>query len=103
VSLAVAGQRYQETFAGARNNADRQDRFRARQAEKVTHHDISVTAPGANLVSAAEVTHETRNVASEIVCVYCGATSPRDLVRLNFVRRRKRIAPKLPGSLRKPP
>ena len=103
MSLAVAGQRYQKTFAGALNNADRQERFRARQTEKVTHQDMSVTAPGANLMSAAEVTRETRPVASEIACVRCDATSPRDLVRLNFVRRRKRIAPKLPGSLWRPP
>ena len=103
VSMALAQQRYLQTFEGALNNSDRQERFRARQAEKVTHHGVAVTAPDANLVSAAEVTRETRAVASGIICVCCGAASPRDLVRLDFVRQRGRSAPPLPGSLRRPP
>ena len=123
--MALAGQRYQRTFEGALNNADRQERFRARQAlaeaeaQKVTHHASSVTALDAKVVSAAEITHETRyypgcfaratmvwpqgRAASGIACVRCGAASPRDFVRLDFIVRRAKVDPLLPGSYRRPP
>lgn len=99
--MTLAQERYLKTFEGALNNAARQERWRARTKE-VTHHGIAVTAPSATVVSAAAIIYEPRPAASEIICACCGAMSPWEFVRLDFMRRRQRLT-LLPGPLERPP
>lgn len=96
-SLRRAGKKYRQSFVGALNNAARQAAWRARRAQKVTQR-APLRPPTPVMVEAAAVTtNGTRAVASGITCVVCGHVSPKDLVRLDFVRRRGRNAPHLSG------
>lgn len=44
-SCSLASQRYQKTFRGRRSHAERQQRYRERKKNKVTHHTSTVLPP----------------------------------------------------------
>ena len=96
-SLRRAGKKYRQSFVGALNNAARQAAWRARRALKVTHQAPPEPPAAAMVEAAVETANGTRAAASGIACVVCGYASPKDLVRLDFVRRRGRGGHHLPG------
>jgi len=87
-SMRQAGQRYQQTLPGRHKHARRQQRYRERQEQKVTHqssqtvtlHDELPVRPDKGRVQPA------KKPSSAICCHCCGkACSP--FVRLNFLQR----------------
>jgi hypothetical protein len=88
-SLLGAGRRYQSSREGRRGHAERQQRYRERRREKVTHHGRENGAPSAMVraspaASAMEalpqtgaeasihVTHLPRPEARRVCCARCG-------------------------------
>jgi len=82
-SLHEAGKRYQNTFAGKINHAERQRRYRER-AKKVTHH--SSIEPGNNDLLQSQ-DHELENLSQngDIYCHFCGCKCESSL-RVDFLK-----------------
>lgn len=93
-------QAYARSGEGKKKNRARQAAFRARRQIRVTDPAPPEPPPPAIVVVAAEIANGSRAAASGIVCVVCGAASSRDLVRLDFIRRRGRVEPHHPGVRR---
>lgn len=71
VSLKRASQKYQATRRGRFNNAARQQRFRARQKQKVTHQS-SLKIPRYDVLITRKVRpKETLNRQKNTTTVYC--------------------------------
>ena len=87
-SLKRAGQKYQATRTGRFNNADRQQRFRARNQQKVTHHG-SAQKPLHDLLKARLTQLEKAITSSSlvpmVVCHHCGSVC-EPFLRHHFLR-----------------
>lgn len=87
-SLKRAGKKYQSSRAGRFNNAARQQRFRQRNQQKVTHHG-SVKKPLHDLLKTclAEIKKPREWPLSGVTCHchYCGAVCG-PFLRLGFMR-----------------
>lgn len=74
-STRQASKRYQQSRKGRFNHAKRQQRYRARQMNKVTHHS-SPSLWRQSYLSSSSKTEVSKNVrlASHTSCHFCGAT-----------------------------
>jgi hypothetical protein len=87
-SVARAGKKYQQSRTGRFNNAARQQRFRERNKQKVTHQSSSLIA--LNVVLNPQVNARNKAVVPPkhsigMVCHHCGeACSP--FLRHDFLR-----------------
>jgi len=98
--LQLLRQAYARSERGKANNRRRQADFRDRRRDSVTDPSPPDPPTAAIVVVAVEAANGPRATASEIVCVVCGAMSPRDLVRPDFIRRRWRVDHHHPGFRR---
>ena len=90
-SLRAAGRQYEKTFAGLRQNAARQARFRKRAREKVTHQGSTCGLPGAMLLVEEEATdgdevESSKGGQTEARCC-AGCGQPGIYVRLETLAR----------------
>jgi hypothetical protein len=76
-SLRRAGARYQTSYRGASRHAVRQRRWRARRAQKVTHHG-SLQSVGAAIVMTLSITPRRSDADHVLIaapsprCCFCG-------------------------------
>ncbi len=84
-SLKLAAQRYQQTRGGKHKHAERQRRYRSRQAKSVTHHSsISGNPKRDSAVANAKKVSEPV-LTQGYCCSFCGNGSARFL-RSGFLR-----------------
>jgi len=66
-----ARKKYQTTRAGRFNNAARQQRFRHRQKQKVTHHGSLQTSPHVVLKQQSKISKSTAFCPKKTTAVHC--------------------------------
>jgi hypothetical protein len=80
-SVRAAGQRYQDSLRGRRAHALRQQRYRERRAQKVTHHASTASPPAPTLramrssrasLPISRAAHRNDDDASHLRCDFCG-------------------------------
>lgn len=80
-SVRAAGRRYQDTLRGRQAHALRQQRYRERRAQKVTHHASTQAPPAPTLRTMIPLTDfrliepttpHTADTAPTLRCSFCG-------------------------------
>jgi hypothetical protein len=71
-SVKSSRERYQKSFKGKLNNAKRQQRFRTRQKEKVTHHTSQETRHASSSMQLKKTRRVKSNVTDGKHCHFCG-------------------------------
>lgn len=79
-SLRTASQHYQKSYRGKLNHAARQQRYRARQKQKVTHQGSQ------EHVDASPLSPTDKSTPKCLYCHFCGI-KVADFVRSNYVSR----------------
>lgn len=89
--LKRAGKKYQSTRAGRVNNAARQQRYRARQRQKVTHQGSLPTRACdvlKNQATGPEQVKKQRPMGADVICHHCGAVC-EPFLRPYFLQQRR--------------
>ncbi len=85
-SLRRAGQKYQSSRAGRFNNAARQQRFRTRQRQKVTHQGSALKRHHGLLAGETKRPLKRQRPPTSMHCHFCGAVCP-PFLRHDFLQR----------------